>query len=70
MSKPAGLFKARKLGTESDVQSTQQSFLADSTTETGSASLAASPSTGGATELTKNDKYCVSRLPALPPVLS
>ncbi|KAJ8141943.1 hypothetical protein OY671_004896 [Metschnikowia pulcherrima] len=70
MSKPAGLFKARKLGTDSDVQQTQQSFLADSTTETGSASLAASPSTGGATELTKNDKYCVSRLPALPPVLS
>ncbi|GEQ71535.1 hypothetical protein JCM33374_g5220 [Metschnikowia sp. JCM 33374] len=70
-TKSSGLFKARKFGTSNAVSSSsKQSFLADSTADFTSQSTVAALGPYGATELTKNDKYCVSRLPAVPPLLS
>lgn len=66
MSNSAGLFKARQFGTES---TTRKSFLADSTLDFLSPHQTAA-STFARAELTKNDKYCVSRLPAIPPILN
>lgn len=62
----SSFFKARQFGNESVLK---RSFLADSTMD--SISLHQPASSGHlSSELTKTDKYCVSRLPALPPVLS
>lgn len=66
MSDSVGLFKARQFGTDSTAR---KSFLADSTLESASL-LHTAVSSYARAELTKNDKYCVSRLPALPPVLN
>lgn len=62
------LFKPRKFGGDVAALS-KRSFLADSTLETPTVSGLGNISTYSGLELTKNDKYCVSRLPALPPVL-
>lgn len=72
MSPPsAGLFKPRKFeSTAGEFSLAKQSFLADSTADMASFSGANNGTTAGATELTKNHKYCVTRLPALPPLLS
>lgn len=66
MSSPGGIFKARQFGTES---ASKRSFLADSTLDSVSYHPALL-STYSRSELTKNDNYCVSRLPALPPILN
>lgn len=64
------LFKPRKFGTGDSASASRRSFLADSTTETPNFTALENFSTYSGLELTKNDKYCVSRLPALPPVLA
>lgn len=64
----SSLFKPRQFDSDSLV--TGRSFLADSTTEVPNFASLANTTAYTGTELTKNDKYCVSKLPALPPVLA
>lgn len=66
MSIASGVFKARQFGADSALR---KSFVADSTMES-TAYHHTAMSSFARSELTKNDKYCVSRLPALPPILS
>lgn len=61
------LFKPRQF--DSTDAASRRSFLADST-EVPLFTALATTAAYSAAELTKNDKYCVSRLPAVPPVLS
>lgn len=60
-----GLFRPRKFSADGSAWA-KRSFLADSTTD----GTFASAFSHRATELTKNDRYCVTRLPALPAVLA
>lgn len=64
-----GVFRPRKFG-KSDLTelAAGRSFLADSTSDPSIASITNMGAYTGK-ELTKNDKYCVSRLPATPAVL-
>lgn len=64
------LFRPRKFGSAESVAFARKSFLADSTTEAPSFSGLTNIGVYAGEELTKNDKYCVSRLPASPPILS
>lgn len=62
------VFKARNFeASRSSTLSTRQSFLDDSA-DVRSATLTP-PGVNFGVELTKNDKFCVSRLPSLPPLL-
>lgn len=63
------LFKPRRFDNEEPSNLTRKLFLADSTTEAPSFSGVANLNTYLGEELTKNDKYCVSRLPATPHIL-
>lgn len=65
MSNSGAIFKPRQFGGEGP---SRKSFLADSTLD--SVTYHQAQSGYVRSELTKNDKYCVSRLPALPPILS
>lgn len=65
MTNSGAIFKPRQFGSEAALR---RSFLADSTLE--SVTYHQAQSGYARSELTKNDKYCVSRLPALPPILS
>lgn len=65
MSNSGAIFKPRQFGSEAVLK---RSFLADSTLE--SVTYHQAQSGYARSELTKNDKYCVSRLPALPPILN
>ena len=70
MSDQKMLFKPRKFGNADSAVFTRKSFLADSTTEAPSFSGLTNIGVYSGVELTKNDKYCVSKLPACPPILS
>lgn len=63
------LFKPRRFDNEEPSSITRKLFLADSTTEAPSFSGFPNLNSYLGEELTKNDKYCVSRLPATPQVL-
>ncbi|OBA24357.1 hypothetical protein METBIDRAFT_77163 [Metschnikowia bicuspidata var. bicuspidata NRRL YB-4993] len=66
----AGLFRPRKFAAPaSPAAPAKLSFLADLTTDLAAPPGVPSAPSSGATELTKNDKYSVARLPAVPPVL-
>lgn len=66
---PASIFKPRRFDNAESASITRRSFLADSTTEAPSFSTFPNLNTISGEELTKNDKYCVLRLPAVPPIL-
>lgn len=66
---PASLFRPRRLEANDAASITRKLFLADSTLEAPSFSSFPNLNTNSGEELTKNDKYCVSRLPAVPPIL-
>lgn len=70
MSDQKSLFRPRKFGSGESAAFARKSFLADSTTEAPSFSGLTSIGVYAGEELTKNEKYCVSRLPASPPILS
>lgn len=70
MSDQDTLFRPRKFGTSESAAFVRKSFLADSTAEAPSFSGLTNIGVYAGEELTKNDKFCVSRLPASPPILS
>lgn len=70
MSDQKTLFRPRKFGSNESIAFARKSFLADSTTEAPSFSGLTNIGVYAGEELTKNDKYCVTRLPASPPILS
>lgn len=64
------LFQPRRFDVAESTSISQKSFLADSTADGPSFSTLANINTYSGEELTKNDKYCVLKLPAMPEVLS
>lgn len=70
MTQPELLFRPRRFDVAESTTISQKSFSADATEAALSFSTLANINTYSGEELTKNDKYCVLRLPALPEVLS